>query len=35
MKYYLVTIETSVSIEPFDSMMQACRWLKENIDNLL
>lgn len=24
-----------VSIEPFDSMMQACRWLKENIDNLL
>ena len=24
-----------VSIEPFDSMIQACRWLKENIDNLL
>lgn len=23
------------SIEPFNSMIQACRWLKENIDNLL
>lgn len=22
-------------IEPFSSMIQACRWLKENIDNIL